>query len=227
MKYRKTAFTLSICAFLLFVAASLPAVSDRLVESLEQQYEDRSVLSVPPADAIVVLGGSLRHSTGQPPVTHITDSSDRLLIGLRLYRAGKAPTVLCAGGNLSLFRKNTDPPEAQLMSQLLQEWGLPTSAILTEQDSVNTHQNATMSFKMLSARNMRRVILVTSARHMPRAVATFRKAGFEVIPAPADFLVGSTTPEMNWLPNSQSLSETDLAIQEWIGLWVYRLRGWA
>ena len=113
------------------------------------------------------------------------------------------------------------------MSSLLQEWGLPASTILTEEKSVNTHQNATMSFEVLSARKIRRIILVTSAIHMPRAVATFRKAGFEVIPAPADFYTGWGEDYTHWIPDAGSLTGTELALHEWVGLWVYRHRGWA
>jgi uncharacterized SAM-binding protein YcdF (DUF218 family) len=113
------------------------------------------------------------------------------------------------------------------MSGLLQEWGLPASAILTEDHSVNTHENATMSFELLSARKIRKIILVTSAIHMPRAVATFRKAGFEVVPAPADFYTGWDGDDLSWIPSSDNLDNTESAMREWVGLWVYRQRGWA
>jgi uncharacterized SAM-binding protein YcdF (DUF218 family) len=110
---------------------------------------------------------------------------------------------------------------------MLQEWGVPASAILTEENSVNTHENATMSFKLLSARNIRRIILVTSAMHMPRAVATFRKLGFDVVPAPADFCSGWSMDGLRWAPNANNSASTGQALREWLGLWVYRLRGWA
>jgi uncharacterized SAM-binding protein YcdF (DUF218 family) len=112
------------------------------------------------------------------------------------------------------------------MSSLLQEWGIPPNAILTEENSVNTRENATRSYDLLSVRNIRKIILVTSAIHMPRAVAAFRNVGFEVVPAPADFRTGWDRDDMDWLPDPRSLTITKQALREWMGLWIYRLGGW-
>src|SRR5262249_13615944 len=112
---------------------------------------------------------------------------------------------------------------------LLQEWGVPPEAILLEDRSLNTHENAVFSFQILTARQVRRILLVTSAMHMPRAVAAFRKAGFEVVPTPADFRTGwvpLNTPADAW-PSADWLLSSELAIKEWIGLLVYKVRGWA
>ena len=227
-RFKRGAFFLALGAFLLLVVPSSPVISGRLVASLEDQYPDQSMQTIIPAQAIVVLGGSLQPASKRHPASHLVGSSDRLLVALRLYRAGKAPLILCSGGNLSLFNQpSDDPPEARAMSGLLQEWGLPASAILTEENSVNTHENATMSFQLLSARKIRRIILVTSAIHMPRAVATFRKAGFEVVPAPAAFYTGWGGDDLPWIPSSDNLDSTEMALREWVGLWVYRCRGWA
>ena len=59
-----------------------------------------------------------------------------------------------------------------------------------ETGSINTRENALDSYGLLAPRGIRRIILVTSALHMPRAAVAFRKAGFDVIPAPADFVTG-------------------------------------
>ena len=227
-RFKKASFLLALGAFLMLIVPGIPAISDHLVASLEDQYPDSSMDTITPAQAIVVLGGTLQPASEQHPASHLVDSSDRLLVALRIYRAGKAPLILCSGGNLSLFKQSSDDQsEARAMSGLLQEWGLPASAILTEENSVNTHENATMSFELLSVRRIRRIILVTSAIHMPRAVATFRKAGFEVVPAPADFYIGWGGDYTHWIPDAGSLISTELALREWVGLWVYQRRGWA
>jgi uncharacterized SAM-binding protein YcdF (DUF218 family) len=116
-----------------------------------------------------------------------------------------------------------------MMSALMQEWGVPAEAILVEDRSLNTRENALFSFELLRARQIRRILLVTSATHMPRAAAVFRKAGFEVIPAPADFVTGWTSLDLplDWWPGADALEKSDQAIKEWLGLWIYRLRGWA
>jgi uncharacterized SAM-binding protein YcdF (DUF218 family) len=114
------------------------------------------------------------------------------------------------------------------MCQLLQEWGVPSDAILLEDRSRNTRQNALFSYQILQARSIRHILLVTSATHMPRATAVFRKVGFEVTPAPADFQTGWSVPgnSSDWLPQAKFFAYSELAIREWTGILVYRMRGW-
>jgi uncharacterized SAM-binding protein YcdF (DUF218 family) len=73
------------------------------------------------------------------------------------------------------------------MSGMLQEWGVPKDAILMEGASENTRQNATMSYETLAPRGIHKILLVTSAMHMPRAAAVFRKAGFRGDSSPRRF----------------------------------------
>jgi uncharacterized SAM-binding protein YcdF (DUF218 family) len=213
--------------FLVLLISSCPFVSDFLLRSLEAQYPDRPIDTYPPADAIVVLGGSVRGSGGLHRASRLLDPSDRLLVAFRLYRAGKAPWILCSGGNLSLFGEKEHQPEAEVISSLLQEWGVPAGSIRTESGSVNTHENAVRSHDLLARFGVTRILLVTSAMHMPRAAATFRKAGFDVIPAPADFKTGWDRNFLDWLPNAASMIDSERTLREWVGLWTYRFRGWA
>jgi uncharacterized SAM-binding protein YcdF (DUF218 family) len=218
---------LLVSALLVLLIPACPLVSDFLLSTLERQYPDRGLEALPPAEAIVVLGGSIGGPGGKHRDSHIVGASDRLLAALRLYHAGKAPLILCSGGSLALFGEAEKRPESEIVSSLLQEWGVPAGAILTEERSVNTHENAARSYDMLAARGIHKILLVTSAMHMPRAAATFRKAGFEVIPAPADFRTGWDQEPLDWIPNPSSLSDSEKALREWVGLWTYRLRGWA
>lgn len=214
-------------ALLLLLVPSLPAVSNFLLGTLEKQYPDRGIEALPAGDAIVVLGGTIAGPGGPHRASHLIDASDRLLTAYRLYRAGKAPLIVCSGGILPILGQTAERPEAEVMCSLIKEWGVPASAVLTESGSANTRENATRSFELLSARGVRRVLLVTSAIHMPRASATFRKVGFDVIPAPADFRTGWKSNALDWLPSPSSLIDSERAVHEWIGLWIYRLRGWA
>jgi uncharacterized SAM-binding protein YcdF (DUF218 family) len=114
--------------------------------------------------------------------------------------------------------------------------GVPKQAIWLEDQSQNTYENALNCASLLKSRGITRVILVTSAMHMPRSVALFRKQGIEPIPAPSDFTVTEegwkelgSTPEavlVNILPNAGSLNLTSSALKEYIGLLTYHLRGW-
>jgi uncharacterized SAM-binding protein YcdF (DUF218 family) len=217
---------LSAAALFLLLVFSSAFGSGILLRSLESQYPDNGIEALPRAQAIVVLGGALHVPTPHHRNSGVIDPSDRILHALRLYRAGKAPIVLCSGGG-------EQTPESPAMGRLLQEWGVPAEAILREEQSLNTRENALFSYSLLSARGMRHILLVTSAVHMPRAAAVFRKAGFEVTPAPADFRTGWRQGGgffnwlIEWVPETTDLQRSDGALKELIGLLAYRFRGWA
>jgi uncharacterized SAM-binding protein YcdF (DUF218 family) len=216
-------------AILLLYLLACPKTSQWLVSTLEGQYRDSGVVGVPGAQAIVVLGGSLKMPNGSHPLVGITNSSDRMLEALRLYRAGKAPIVVLSGGDNPLLAKDRNLHEADEMRAILNEWGVPDSAILVENGSINTRENALFTYRLLEPRSIQRVILVTSAIHMPRAASTFRRAGFEVVPVPADFLTGweKRFSLFDWFPSSGALMNSKDAMHEWLGLCVYRMRGWS
>jgi uncharacterized SAM-binding protein YcdF (DUF218 family) len=218
-----------IVAILLFYYLSCPAASQWMLTTLEVQYPDMGVSREPIAQAIVVLGGSLNMPSGSHPLSGITNSSDRMLEALRLYRAGKAPLIVVSGGDNPLLAKARNEHEADQMRSLLEEWGVPDSAIVVEDRSIDTHENALFTRELLEPRGIGHVLLVTSAIHMPRAAATFRKVGFDVIPVPADFLTGweRSFSIFDWFPGTGALRDSSNAMHEWLGFWVYRFRGWA
>jgi uncharacterized SAM-binding protein YcdF (DUF218 family) len=98
--------------------------------------------------------------------------------------AGKARFVIASGGAL---RKG--PAETYAMAALLTAWGVPQEAIILETASRNTYENAINSKRLLEAHGLHQVLLVTSALHMPRALALFRALGIDAGPAPTDFEV--------------------------------------
>jgi uncharacterized SAM-binding protein YcdF (DUF218 family) len=225
-KRRRLALRLLIAAVVLLLAFASEFVSKALVRSLEGQYQD-SGLDVSPAQAIVVLGGTIRMPTTRHHLTGLIDPSDRLLAAFRLYRAGKAPLVFCTGGRNPLGGTGRTP-ESIWMARLLEEWNIPSTAIQIEGRSINTHENAILSFQILAPLGIRKILLVTSAMHMPRAAGAFRKAGFEVIAASADFHSGWGEGYFleKWLPSAKSLVDSHTALYEWLGIAIYRLRGW-
>lgn len=213
---------------LLFVFGS-PITSRALLDSLERQYPGYDTARAPRAEAIVVLGGVVRGPSGPRRNIEMTESSDRLIEAIRLWRARKAPLVLMSGGNIDFLIGPGQTPESQLMRQFVLEFGLPADSVLSETASRNTYENAEFSKRMLEKRGIRRILLVTSAFHMPRSVAIFRRAGFEVFPATTDFISDGSRPDpiFDWLPSAESLGHSTLALKEIVGLAVYRLRGWA
>lgn len=215
-------------AMLILWALSTQVVSQWLLRGLENQVPGYSLENAPREPAIVVLGGFMRTPSAAHTKGDFTDAMDRLLHGFRLYRAGKAPLILISGGDVPMFGIGTQT-EAEAARTVLEEWGVPESAILIETRSKNTAENGSFSRELLASRGIHRALLVTSAMHMPRALAAFRKAGLEVIPAPTDYQTGWPQPDLPFrlLPDSEALHESTEALREYIGLYVYRLRGWA
>jgi len=122
------------------------------------------------------------------------------------------------------------------MAKIIAALGVPEQAIVQDPTSLNTYENAVNVRKILQGRDIQRVLLVTSAMHMPRSLLIFAKQGIEAIAAPTDFLVteqdlqelGSSSEAMtlNLLPDADRLQQFTRALKEYIGLAIYRLRGW-
>ena len=118
--------------------------------------------------------------------------------------------------------------EADASRVLLNALGVPQNLIVTESDSRNTRQNAIFTAGLAADRGIRSILLVTSAWHMPRAVAAFRQTALEVIPAATDYTYMDPAPLILMiLPQAGGLALSTRALKEYLGLLVYRLRGWA
>ena len=206
---------------------SLPVVSDGLRSSLETRFQNISVAAVPQADAVVVLGGAMDAGPPGYPYPNLGPAADRVWQAARLYHAGKAGRLVLSGGGVE-WQGERVFTEAEAMRTLLSDLGVPESALVIENQSRSTRENALFSAELLHRLGLTRVLLVTSALHMPRALATFRAAGVAVMPAPTDFEV---MPEpahlLRWLPDAAALADSTRAIKEYLGLWMYRWRGWA
>ncbi len=207
---------------LLWVCA-MPWTAYHLSAGLEAGYPPVPLAQTPVAEVAVVLGGAVG-PIGDPPTENLTGSSNRVLRAARLFRAGKVPRVLAVGGNLDWM--NAGAPEAELIRDLLVEWGLPREAIFTEPTSRNTRENAQKAAAIIREQGWERVVLVTSAAHMRRAVAAFQAVGIAVIPSPTDF--ASREPLaldlLDFLPDAQALGGVSKALREVLGGWVARWR---
>ena len=229
----RMAIAANLAALAVLLVMGNRAVAHLLVRPLE--IRDIPAGPLPQADAIVVLGGVTGPAVAPQPTIHLRGGADRLTYGAELYRAHKAPLVVLSGGGMPW--NEGLPPESTQMSEIMQMLGVPRSAILEESASRNSHENAAYASRLLLSRNLRRVLLVTSALTMPRALAAFRHEGIDAIAAPTDFTPGlgedSRTgvselevDALNLLPNPQNLGESSAALQEYLGLALYRLAGW-
>jgi uncharacterized SAM-binding protein YcdF (DUF218 family) len=217
---------------IVLLAGSNAWVSRSLVRSLE--WQNIPPTELPNAEAIVILGGATKPASPPRPSIDLSEEGDRVLYGAQLYQQKKAPLIIVAGGRIDW--RGSGPSESTDMAAILSQVGVPTEAILEEPNSLNTYENAVNVRKILDARDIRRVLLVTSAMHMPRSLLIFKRQGIAAIPAPTDFLVSESelqemqnSPQatlLNLLPDTERLYHFTRALKEYIGLVVYRLRGW-
>jgi len=220
---RRSATLLAILAIAVLWISGTGVFADRLLRPLEEAFPPTPIASSPNADAIVVLGGGTGEVLTATNTVDLGEASARVFHAAQLYKAGKAPLVAVAGG-----AAENEQPEAVAMSQLLIAFGVPEQAILQENQSRNTWQNTLNSKAILQPHNVNRVLLVTSAFHMRRALAVFRAAGIDASPAATDYrAIESTHSYRDWLPDARALYKSTYAIKEHIGLLVYRWRGWA
>jgi uncharacterized SAM-binding protein YcdF (DUF218 family) len=224
--HRKLAGTSLFLAIAILWISSMPLVAEQLFASLERQYLPVAVQDSPAADAIVVIGGAV--GTAVPPrlTIDLGSAADRLLHAARLHRAGKAQFIFAIGGSIPWL--GPEEPESLAMVELLQEWGVPQDAIMIGTASLNTHENALETKRLLQEHGLNRILLVTSAAHMPRALATFRTAGVDAIASPTDFEIVDRAQRtiLDWLPAAAALRQTTMAIKEHLGYLVYKWRGW-
>lgn len=222
-----------IVALLLLYISSTRWVALGLARSLEWRYLPPE--HVPQADVIVLLGGGTQPAEAPRPMVEVNGAGDRLLYAAWLYKQSKAPHILVTGGLLD-WTINASTP-AQDMATLLELMGVPVEAIWLEDQSRNTYENALYSAKMLKERGIQRILLVTSASHMPRSVGLFEAQGLEVVPLPTDFTVTydvwQGSGQADWrsqilglLPSADYLALTSRSLKEYLGIWVYSMRGW-
>lgn len=223
----------AIAALVVILVGSNGWVAAQLVRSLEWQYVPSSTL--PNAEAIVVLGGGIKAQTSPRPWIDLAEAGDRAIYGAQLYQQGKAPLLILSGGRID-WKGGGSASESEDMAKLVEALGVPKAAIAQDPTSLNTYENAVNVKQILQQRGINRVLLVTSAMHMPRSMGIFQKQGIEAIAAPTDFLI--TTQELdeyeatlqgfllNMLPDVEKLQQTSRAMKEYIGIMVYRLKGW-
>jgi uncharacterized SAM-binding protein YcdF (DUF218 family) len=209
-----------------------------VVNGMLQSLEWRHIPSgeLPKAEAIVLLGGATK-SVAYPRVNpDLSEHGDRVTYTAQLYKQGKAPLVIISGGRSAWMESGA--PESSDISKLLQkDYGIPSAAIVEDREALNTYENAINVQKIMKERNIKQVLLVTSAFHMPRSVRIFRKLNIDIIPAPSDYLVSQNELDeplntveafiLGIIPNTERLDKFTVALKEYVGTWTYILKGWA
>jgi uncharacterized SAM-binding protein YcdF (DUF218 family) len=206
--------------FLLLYGLSISPVSSALIAPLERGYSPVNVKLVK-ADVIVVLGGGSidRSWLGLPPEPG-EGSLQRVVAAVKLYRVLHIP-VLLTGGTGDPAQPHLS--DADAMARAAMDLGVPEKDIIIENKSRNTLESARAVKDMLKGN---RILLVTSAYHMKRSVALFKKQGFEVVPAPAGFR-SERRPlaYFSFIPYAGNLSSSSLALAEYLSSSWYSITG--
>jgi uncharacterized SAM-binding protein YcdF (DUF218 family) len=212
LRWTRSAIALAVLALAWSGFWSVPRNSEMLRQSLENRYAVESEAALPNADAIVVLGGGGYTWINRPGVTLDGLKYSRLAQGARLYRAGRAPRVILSGGG------EGGRTEARNMARGMEKFGVPRAALLLEERSNDTTTNARYTAELARRHGVHRILLVTSAVHMPRASLLFRRTGVEVVEVPVpEPMLGSGWAD-RWLPSPRALWRSGRALKEYAGL---------
>ncbi|TAL64578.1 MAG: YdcF family protein [Burkholderiaceae bacterium] len=227
---RALGLKLGWAALALLVLLGWQPLPDALLRSLESRYPAPAWAALPSAPewqryaGIVVLGGALRPSwvrAGNGQVA-LNGAAERMTTPVVLMRQHPQLRLLFTGGEGELH--TTGEPEAVQAREFFESMGVPSGRMQFEAAARTTYENAVFSAALPGVDKSRPWLLVTSAWHMPRALATFRADGWNATPYPVDYRTGTDTP---WTRYSlaKSVWRWQLALHEWIGLLAYRVVG--
>jgi uncharacterized SAM-binding protein YcdF (DUF218 family) len=221
---RRLAIVLTAAGLFWVTIWSLPVTTLYFGGKLEAMYAYSPSESQEKGDVIMVLGGNTQANRANwfEPYNRST-ATDRIDRAQALYLNGRAPKILLSGGALE-----GKVSEAQGMAQVLKHRGLPESALLLENESRNTYENVLLSQPLLKQLGNPKVLVVTSALHMPRAMAVFKSQGINAIPAPVapQIVPPDDYTLYPWLPHTRSLEASRSIIKEYFGLIGYWIRDW-
>lgn len=222
-KNQKRAFQVGLVAFILTVVPAVPIVTWKLLRTVERAYPSFPIKDYPSADAILILGGTVARVA--PPRYEPEEVGTRLLPAVRLFKMGKAKHIVVAGGDPYSGLEGEIRNQAIDMKQVLIDMGVPENAIIAQGASRNTEEDILFSAKVLKDLKFTRVLLVTNAFHMKRAMTLGQKTGIEWYPVPT----GHEAPNVplgieSFIPRLGFIRDTNRALKEIVGLQFARWR---
>ncbi len=223
-RFTRLASWLIVTSLVLLAVAGLSPLGNVLILPLEQRFPPWDPSRGPP-DGMIVLGGAISPDiSAARGAVALDEAAERITVAAELARRYPNARIIYSGGtNAVLFDEGVEAPFAV---RQLEDLGVARDRITAEEQSRNTIENAVFARLIANPQPGRRWLLVTSAYHMPRAMAAFRAAGFPVEAYPVDWRTrGSNDLVRPFASLSEGLRRTDTAVHEWIGLFAYRLTG--
>ena len=221
LEHRNRKRAARVCFFAAFVwlyCVSTPFVAILLGTPLEGAFPSLPIADYPQADAIVVLGGT-EGPTVPPRIEAEEIHGSRHLTAARLFKEKKAPLIVVAAGQPYTDAQGKERTRAADMRDILVGMGVESKSILLEEKSRNTVENAFYTAEVLKSHNAKKILLVTSAFHMSRAMRHFKnRSSLEVIPVPTDrHVLEANFVFEDFLPDEGSLNFSAKFIKEYFG----------
>ncbi|MES2911331.1 MAG: YdcF family protein [Pseudomonadota bacterium] len=219
-KRRRTGVTLITLALALLWILSCHGTAVWLARNALPQYLPPSVaqLKASRVQAIVVLGGGMlpvvpEYGQAQPGAYTLA----RLRYGIWLVKQTGLPLAVTGGIGWGSADADAQTSEAQVSARVAQqEYGVAPRWL--ESQSRDTTQNALMLAPILKRDGIQRIVLVTDAWHMPRAIKAFERTGLVVSAAPIGYVLPAKNDLVEWLPSGDGLSVTQQLLKEWLGI---------
>ena len=211
-----------LLAISILVLCSLPVFSNKLISNLEKNYTLAPISSAKKADAIVVLSGIGQTTEGTNGLIYeLGDAADRIFAGINLIKEKKAPILILTGGKLPW---STGKAEGHYLREISLKHGISSETIYITENVQNTDQEGKAVAEMLKKENSK-IILVTSAFHMPRATKVFEAAGVLVAPFPVDFRSSNKKiTVLDFIPSAKAFYENNFFVRELIGRLYYSIK---
>ena len=213
---------ISFLGILIFLICSLPILSNNLIYYLEKDYQPIDVSKIEDANAVVVLSGMVSTIKKNDNFFYeFNDSIDRILKGVELIKENKASYLILTRGILPW---PNGKPEGEVLKDFVLKLGIEKEKIILTNNVQNTDQEA-KAIKKLFTSDDQKIILITSAFHMPRAKKVFEAAKIKTIPFPVDFRSSSGNfTLLDLIPSASAFSNTSHFIREVQGRIYYELK---
>ncbi len=213
-------------AFALLYVFSTPWMANRLESSLESKYPAIPFEQAESADAIVMLGGVFGPQTPEGYLPNQGEGNERLEGSIQLWQHNKAPWLVFTGGRLPW--ENTQELESTASTRVAVARGVPSDHIIVTPQVGNTVDEAISVARLMRERSWKKILLVTSACHMPRAATLFRDASVEFVPFAVDYRASPKRKAslLDFLPSAAHLQVSENAIRELYGSAFYKVARW-
>lgn len=220
------------------VGATVPAVVGLMIlcntplavhclARLEAPYAASALNATSRVDAVIMLGGTHGYSPRALMPLNLGEAGDRVLTAGELMRRGASSNLVLGGAG---FMKGGQwHTESELVETWFRRWQVPAGRLHHLGRCANTREEAERAAALAKSHGWTRMMLVTSAYHLRRSEATFRRLGVDVIPVGCDFFgldALDSESEYTLVPRARALEHWNYLIHEELGWWWYRWKGW-